>query len=103
MHLTAILRLKMLSRQWGVPHVEVDLILVNSLPLDFSYKLKNADYVSVYPIFESFDIASVTHLRENPLRDLKFVADVILENSPNTCDYVALIRITVLTLVTRKS
>ena len=62
----------------GVPHVEVDLILVNSLPLDFSYKLKNADYVSVYPIFESFDIASVTHLREKPLWDLKFVADVHL-------------------------
>jgi len=62
----------------GVPHVEVDLILVNSLPLDFSYKLKNADYVSVYPIFESFDIASVTHLREKPLLDLKFVADVHL-------------------------
>jgi len=62
----------------GVPHVEVDLILVNSLSVDFSYKLKNADSVSVYPVFESFDIASVTHLREKPLRDLKFVADVHL-------------------------
>lgn len=62
----------------GVPHVEVDLILVNSLSVDFSCKLKNADYVSVYPVFESFDIGSVTHLREKPLRDLKFVADVHL-------------------------
>jgi len=62
----------------GVPHVEIDLILVNSLSVDFSYKLKNADSVSVYPVFESFDIASVTHLREKPLRDLKFVADVHL-------------------------
>jgi uncharacterized protein with PIN domain len=62
----------------GVPHVEVDLILVNSLPLDSSYKLKNADSVSVYPVFEIFDIASVTHWREKPLRDLKFVADVHL-------------------------
>jgi hypothetical protein len=62
----------------GVPHVEVDLILVNSLSVDFSYKLKNADSVSVYPVFESFDIASVTHLREKPLRDLKFVSDVHL-------------------------
>jgi uncharacterized protein len=62
----------------GVPHVEVDLILVNSLSVDFFYKLKNADSVSVYPVFESFDIASVTHLREKPLRDLKFVADVHL-------------------------
>ena len=60
----------------GVPHVEVDLILVNSLPVDFSYILKNEDSVSVYPVFESFDIASVSHLREKPLRDVKFVADV---------------------------
>ena len=62
----------------GVPHVEVDLILVNSLSVDFSYKLQNADSVSVYPIFESFDITSVTHLREKPLRDLKFILDVHL-------------------------
>ena len=62
----------------GVPHVEVDLILVNSQSVDFAYKLKNADSVSVYPVFESFDIASVTHLREKPLRDLKFVSDVHL-------------------------
>lgn len=62
----------------GVPHVEVDLILVNSQSVDFAYKLKNADSVSVYPVFESFDIASVTHIRENPLRDLKFISDVHL-------------------------
>jgi uncharacterized protein with PIN domain len=62
----------------GVPHVEVDLILANSLSVDFSYKLKNADTVSVYPVFESFDITSVTHLRKRPLRDMKFVADVHL-------------------------
>ncbi len=63
----------------GVPHVEVDLILVNSLSVDFSYKLQNADSVSVYPIFESFDITSVTHLRGKPLRDfLKFILDVHL-------------------------
>lgn len=62
----------------GVPHVEVDLILVNSLSVDFSYKLKNGDSVSVYPLFESFDITPATHLREKPLRDLKFILDVHL-------------------------
>ncbi|MGD0582580.1 MAG: Mut7-C RNAse domain-containing protein [Bacteroidales bacterium] len=62
----------------GVPHVEIDLILVNSLSVDFSYKLKNADSVSVYPAFESIDIGSVTHLREKPLRELKFISDVHL-------------------------
>lgn len=62
----------------GIPHVEVDLILVNSISADFSYKLKDADTISVYPVFESFDIGSVTHLREKPLRDLKFISDVHL-------------------------
>jgi len=61
-----------------VPHVEVDLILVNSLSVNFSYKLQNEDSVSVYPVFESFDITSVTHLREKPLRDMKFILDVHL-------------------------
>jgi uncharacterized protein len=62
----------------GVPHVEVDLILVNSLSVDFSNKLNNADYVSVYPVFESLDITPVTHLRGNPLRKMKFILDVHL-------------------------
>jgi uncharacterized protein len=62
----------------GVPHVEVDLILVNNHSVGFSYKLRNSDLVSVYPVFESFDIKAVTHLRENPLRNLKFVLDVHL-------------------------
>ena len=62
----------------GVPHVEIDLILVNSRSVDFSYKIRNADYISVYPVFESFDITPVTHLRSKPLRDLKFVLDVHL-------------------------
>jgi len=62
----------------GVPHVEVDLILLNGSPVDFSYKLNDGDIVSVYPVFESFDIRSVTHLRERTLRDIKFIADVHL-------------------------
>jgi hypothetical protein len=62
----------------GIPHVEVDLILVNNLSVDFSYKLRDADSVSVYPVFESFDIKPVTSLREIPLRNPKFILDVHL-------------------------
>jgi uncharacterized protein len=62
----------------GVPHVEVDLILVNGLERDFSYRLEDGDNVSVYPVFESMDISGVTHLRWKPLRDIKFIADVHL-------------------------
>ena len=62
----------------GVPHAEVDLILVNGHSVDFTHRLKNGDSVSVYPVFESFDISPVTHLRDKPLRDTKFIADVHL-------------------------
>lgn len=62
----------------GVPHVEVDLILVNGESVDFKYILKNNDIVSVYPVFETLDISNVTHLREQPLREIKFILDVHL-------------------------
>jgi uncharacterized protein with PIN domain len=62
----------------GVPHVEVDLILVNSRPVDFSYQLQNNDFVSVYPVFETLDIQNITRLRKKPLRNPKFVLDTHL-------------------------
>ena len=62
----------------GVPHTEVDLILVNGDSVTFSYQLKDDDVVSVYPVFESLDISNVTHLREKPLREPKFVLDIHL-------------------------
>jgi uncharacterized protein with PIN domain len=62
----------------GVPHTEVDMILVNGSSVDFSRRLNVGDRVSVYPEFESLDISAVNHLREKPLRDPKFVLDVHL-------------------------
>ena len=62
----------------GVPHVEVDLILVNGESVDFAYRLQHDDYVSVYPTFETLDISGITLLRERPLRHTKFILDVHL-------------------------
>ncbi|MCK5101281.1 MAG: Mut7-C ubiquitin/RNAse domain-containing protein, partial [Cyclobacteriaceae bacterium] len=62
----------------GVPHTEIDLILINSISADFSYNLKEGDYVSVYPKFESFDISELTKIRSKPLRETKFILDVHL-------------------------
>lgn len=62
----------------GVPHTEIDLILVNGKSVSFRYNLVNGDNVSVYPVFENLDISGITHLREKPLRDPKFIADVQL-------------------------
>ncbi len=62
----------------GVPHVEVDLILVNDEPVAFDYRLKSGDRVAVYPVFETLDIAPTSRLGRPPLRRPRFVADVHL-------------------------
>jgi len=62
----------------GIPHTEVDLVLVNSQPVDFSYKLKDKDYVSVYPVFESLDISAISPVRDSGLRNPKFILDAHL-------------------------
>src|SRR5262245_25388398 len=63
---------------FGVPHTEVDLVLINGEPADLSQKVRDGDYVSVYPVFESLDISPVSRVRPTPLRDLRFVLDVHL-------------------------
>jgi hypothetical protein len=62
----------------GVPHTEVDLILVNQNPVNFDYHPVKDDYISVYPVFESFDISKINLLRPEPLREVKFILDVHL-------------------------
>jgi len=62
----------------GVPHTEVDLILVNGNSVSFGHHLQPGDQISVYPVFETLDISDVTHLRPRPLRKPKFVLDVHL-------------------------
>ncbi len=62
----------------GVPHTEIDLILVNGESVDFDYIVQPDDRISVYPVFESFDISPVTHLRPEPLRQTRFILDTHL-------------------------
>ena len=58
---------------FGVPHTEVDLIVVNGESVDFSYTVCDGDRIAVYPMFESVDITPALRLRPQPLRDPKFV------------------------------
>ncbi|MFH1198014.1 MAG: Mut7-C RNAse domain-containing protein [bacterium] len=62
----------------GVPHTEIDLILVNGYSVGFDYIIKEEDNISVYPEFESFDVTKIQRLRPEPLRDPKFILDVHL-------------------------
>ncbi len=62
----------------GVPHTEVDLVLVNGESVDFSHPVADGDRVSVYPMFESIDITPVLRVRPEPLREPRFVLDIHL-------------------------
>jgi len=60
---------------FGVPHTEVEVILVNGRAVDFSYIVQDGDRISVYPVFESVDITPLLRLRPAPLRRPKFILD----------------------------
>src|ERR1019366_6579832 len=67
---------KDLFESFGVPHTEVDLVLANGKPVDFSYPVRDGDRVSVYPVFESLDISLVSRVRPAPVRALRFLLEV---------------------------
>ncbi len=60
---------------FGVPHTEVDVILVDGLSVDFAHRIGNGDRVGVYPVFETFDVSPLVRLRPQPLRVTRFVLD----------------------------
>lgn len=64
-----------LIESFDVPSDRVDLVLVNGVSADFGHLVNDGDRISVYPVFESFDISAVTRLQERPLRNLRFIAD----------------------------
>ena len=62
----------------GVPHTEVELVLVNGESVDFERLLDDGDRVAVYPKFEALDITPLLRVRSRPLRVSRFVADAHL-------------------------
>lgn len=62
----------------GVPHPEVDLIIVNGESVDFSYLLQDGDEINVYPISQSNNIPHSISVRPEPLTIHRFVLDVHL-------------------------
>ena len=66
----------------GVPHVEVDLIIVNGDSVDFNYLVQAGDQISVYPVStlidEKLTISPLKHCQPPALRNSRFVLDVHL-------------------------
>ena len=76
--LTRRTSVKDLIESFGVPHTEVEVILANGQPVDFSYIVRASDRISVYPMFEGLDVSPLLRLRDKPLRDPRFVVDANL-------------------------
>ncbi len=62
----------------GVPHTEVDLILIDGRSARFAHRLRGGERVAVYPMFERLDIRPLYRLRPKPLRRTRFLADAHL-------------------------
>jgi uncharacterized protein with PIN domain len=62
----------------GVPHPEIEIILVNGVSVGFDRHVRGGERIAVYPVFESMDISPLVRLRERPLRTVRFVVDVNL-------------------------
>jgi len=63
---------------FGVPHTEVELVIVNGASVPFSYTVCDGDRVAVYPMFESFDVSAELRTGREPMRQVRFVLDVHL-------------------------
>jgi len=59
----------------GVPHTEVELVLVNGESVGFERALGDGERVTVYPKFEALDVTPLLRVRERALRATRFVAD----------------------------
>ena len=62
----------------GVPHTEIDLILIDGVSSTFDDHLQGGERIAVYPVCESLELKGVTRLRPHPLRTPRFILDVHL-------------------------
>lgn len=62
----------------GVPHTEVDLLLVDGVPVGWDHRVGPGDRVAAYPPFRRLDVGGVSRVRPPRPDPLRFVLDVHL-------------------------
>jgi uncharacterized protein with PIN domain len=62
----------------GVPHPEIDLLIVDGRSVDFGYRLHDGERVAVYPLIRTFDVGDAVRLQPPPQTEPRFIADVHL-------------------------
>jgi uncharacterized protein with PIN domain len=59
----------------GVPHTEVDAVLVNGVSVNFDFQLRSEGQVDVYPTIDSLEGVPLIHLHPENLLEPRFVLD----------------------------
>jgi len=59
----------------GVPHPEIDLILLNGESVPFDQPVLDGDRMAVFPSFQALDVSGVTQVRPRPLTTARFLLD----------------------------
>ena len=62
----------------GVPHTEIEILLLNGESVDLEVPVRDGDRLAAYPEVVCFDVAPLVRLRAEPLREPRFVADAHL-------------------------
>ena len=66
---------KDLVESYGVPHTEVEVILADGVSVGWEHRPRAGARISVFPVFEAFDVRPLVRLRPAPLRETRFVLD----------------------------
>jgi uncharacterized protein len=71
--LNGVATVRELLESLKIPKTRVELVLVNGDSVGFSHRLRDDDLVSLYPVFESFDVTTLIRTRRKPLRRIRFL------------------------------
>jgi uncharacterized protein with PIN domain len=69
---------KDLLESLGVPHTEIDCLVLNGHAIDFSYLVRDGDRVAAYPPFHTIDVPAGARLGPPTQPEPRFIADVHL-------------------------
>ncbi len=67
----------------GVPHTEVDLIVIAGEAVPFEYQVEDGDRISVYPTFRRLEPGADQRLQPVPLPEPRFILDIHLGQLTN--------------------
>src|SRR4051794_19870195 len=63
---------------FAVAASDVELIVANGVSVGLDHPIQDGDRISIYPVFETFDVTEVLRVRSRPLRRLSFIVDARL-------------------------